>query len=165
MGALAPRALFALLVSATLGLAYPAKAAAAAAASTASPCTTGEPVVTAGYTIKYAPATPTQAALEHGYQPEPAWAENHVVGTYTFGVPQPVESGFAFAQFKCQYYCNGGTPAAGSFFVKYAGEGSQIGSYCSCYSELLDPESFVADNQTLIGAWNSICDVTHPGGK
>ncbi|KAI1080692.1 hypothetical protein F5B20DRAFT_91260 [Whalleya microplaca] len=163
MGVFALRTILALVASAaSLGQAYPAEAAASTAA--VGPCTTGDPVVTAGYTIKYAPATPTISAFENGYQPEPAWAENHVVGTYTFGVPQPVESGFAFAQFKCQYYCNG-APSAAGFFVKYAGEDSQDGSYCSCYSDLLDPESFVADNQTLIGAWNSICDVTHPGSE
>lgn len=48
-------------------------------------------------------------------------------------MPEPVESGFAYAQFKCQYYCNGG-PDAGSFFVNYAGAGQ--GSLCSCFDDL-----------------------------
>ncbi|KAI1375127.1 hypothetical protein F4677DRAFT_141271 [Hypoxylon crocopeplum] len=142
------------VASATLGLAYPATEAPTPTAA-AAPCTTGEPVVTAGYTINYAPAIPT-VGFKAGYQPEPAWAGDHVVGTYTFGVPLPVESGFAYAQFKCQYYCNGG-PDAGSFFVNYAGAGSQVGSYCTCFDELLEPESFVSMNQTLVGAWNHIC--------
>ncbi|KAI5865432.1 hypothetical protein GGS23DRAFT_618470 [Durotheca rogersii] len=117
------------------------------------PCVTGTPVVTAGYTIDgYAPALPT-ARFESGYQPEPAWADDHVVGTYTFGVPSPVAEGFAYAQFKCQYYCRS-SPAA-SFFVGYVG--SRSGSLCTCYDELLDTEKFVAYNESLVGAWNHIC--------
>ncbi|KAI1406400.1 hypothetical protein F4819DRAFT_481508 [Hypoxylon fuscum] len=151
------RAVLTAVVSATLGLAYPATdAPAPTAAAAAAPCTTGVPVVTAGYTINYAPAVPT-VAFQQGYQPEPAWAKGHVVGTYTFGVPPPVESGFAYAQFKCQYYCNG-SPGAGSFFVNYAGAGSgSVGSYCTCFDDLLIPESFVENNQTIVGAWNHIC--------
>ncbi|KAI1635730.1 hypothetical protein F4809DRAFT_663695 [Biscogniauxia mediterranea] len=130
-------------------------AAAAVATQTAGPCTTGSPTVTAGYTISYAQAKPT-IAFERGYKPEPAWAEGHVVGTYTFGVPMPLESGFAYAQFKCQYYCNN-MPGPGGFFVSYAGPDSQHGSDCTCFDELLDPQSFVSNNQSLVGAWNPIC--------
>lgn len=76
------RAVLTAVVSATLGLAYPATdAPAPTAAAAAAPCTTGVPVVTAGYTINYAPAVPT-VAFQQGYQPEPAWAKGHVVGTY-----------------------------------------------------------------------------------
>ncbi|KAI1774210.1 hypothetical protein F4818DRAFT_76485 [Hypoxylon cercidicola] len=147
------RTLLTVAVSATLGLAYPAEPPAPTPAAT--PCTTGDPVVTAGYTINYAPAIPT-IAFQQGYQPEPAWADGHVVGTYTFGVPQPLESGFAYAQFKCQYYCNN-MPSAGSFFVNYAPTDGNLGSLCSCYDNILEPESFVSMNQTLVGAWNHIC--------
>ncbi|KAI2641432.1 hypothetical protein GGS26DRAFT_3838 [Hypomontagnella submonticulosa] len=148
------KAVLSVVASAALGLAYPATDAPTPTAA-AVPCTTGDPVVTAGYTINYAPAIPT-AVFEAGYQPEPVWAKEHVVGTYTFGVPQPVESGFAYAQFKCQYYCNAAANA-GSFFVNYAGEASNIGSYCTCYDQLLEPESFVSNNQSVVGAWNHIC--------
>ncbi|KAI1501068.1 hypothetical protein F5X99DRAFT_428645 [Biscogniauxia marginata] len=152
------RALF-LTASSTLGLATAAAVAVTApqpaATQTVGPCTTGSPTVTAGYTINYAEAKPT-IAFEEGYQPEPAWADSHVIGTYTFGVPTPVESGFAYAQFKCQYYCNN-APGAGGFFVSYTGSGSKSGSDCTCFDELLDPESFVSTNQTLVGAWNPIC--------
>ncbi len=72
------RTLLTVAVSATLGLAYPAEPPAPAPAAV--PCTTGSPVVTAGYTINYAPAVPT-IAFQQGYQPEPAWSEGHVVGT------------------------------------------------------------------------------------
>ncbi|KAI1342157.1 hypothetical protein F5Y15DRAFT_413424 [Xylariaceae sp. FL0016] len=147
------RILSVLLATATLALARPAVEDVATA--TDPPCTTGAAVVTAGYTIKWAPAIPTES-FGHGYRPEPAWARDHVVGTYTFGVPMPIESGFAYAQFKCQYYCNAQT-GAGSFFVDYAGKDSRAGSYCNCYDELLDPESFVENNQTVVGAWNAIC--------
>jgi len=50
----------------------------------------------------------------------------------TFGVPPPVETGFAYAQFKCQYYCENASKG-GSFFVR--GD-SKVGSYCNCYNEL-----------------------------
>ncbi|KAI1801024.1 hypothetical protein F4811DRAFT_481351 [Daldinia bambusicola] len=141
---------------AAVGLAFPATGTPAPTPA-AAPCTTGSPVVTAGYTINYAPAVPT-VAFQNGYQPDEAWSKSHVIGTYTFGVPPPVESGFAYAQFKCQYYCNnaGGT-GAGSFFVNYAGEESNIGSYCTCFDELLQPETFVENEESLVGAWNHIC--------
>lgn len=35
----------------------------------------------------------------------------------TYGVPAPLETGFAFAQFKCQFKCNSLDSA--SFFVEY----------------------------------------------
>ncbi|KAI1493245.1 hypothetical protein F5X96DRAFT_666894 [Biscogniauxia mediterranea] len=116
----------------------------------AGPCTTGTPTVTGGYTITYAQAKPS-IAFEQGYKPEPAWAKDHAVGSYTFGVPQPHETGFAYAQFKCQNYCNNN--GHGGFFVSYAGPGSD----CTCFDELLDPRSFVDNNQSLVGAWNPIC--------
>ncbi|KAL7625001.1 hypothetical protein AAE478_004215 [Parahypoxylon ruwenzoriense] len=149
MGLFTLRPVLTIAGSLALALAFPAETPAP------TPCTTGSPVVTAGYTINYAPAVPT-AVFESGYQPEQAWAKEHVVGTYTFGVPPPLESGFAYAQFKCQYYCNG-SPGAGSFFVNYAGASSRIGSYCTCFDELLEPENFVSNNQSLVGAWNHIC--------
>jgi hypothetical protein len=114
-----------------------------AAADSDAPCTTGSPVVTAGYTIKYTPATPTAALDGPGFQPEPTWGKQHFVATYvsdaalsrkhrslvysllildisqTYGVPSPIESGFAYAQFKCQYTCNGATPQGKSFYVQY----------------------------------------------
>ncbi|KAI1352565.1 hypothetical protein F5Y01DRAFT_313759 [Xylaria sp. FL0043] len=71
----------------------------------------------------------------------------------TFGVPEPVETGFAYAQFKCEYYCNNKSEG-GSFFVH---ADSKVGSYCECYDELMDPETFINNNQTLVGAWNAIC--------
>ncbi|KAI0540117.1 hypothetical protein GGR58DRAFT_499522 [Xylaria digitata] len=181
------------------------------------PCTTGAPVVTAGYPIKYyAQATPGDGASVSGYEPEPRWAQQHLVGTYgcqgkkmgaemtipteanrappthkreerrerddnkrqkhnkplpkiqektktdeealirtqTFGVPEPVETGFAYAQFKCEYYCQNQSKG-GSFFVR---ADSKVGSYCDCYDELMDPETFINNNnQTLVGAWNAIC--------
>ncbi|CAJ2508138.1 Uu.00g093240.m01.CDS01 [Anthostomella pinea] len=130
----------------------------------AKPCTTGTPVVTAGYTINYALATPTATGtFRNGYQPEPGWAGEHVVGTYTFGVPTPIDAGFAYAQFKCQYYCNSQT--SGSFYAKYAGADSRDGSYCHCYDDLLDPDTFVEGNQTLVGTWNSICSGTDMPAK
>ncbi|KAI0470942.1 hypothetical protein GGR56DRAFT_121629 [Xylariaceae sp. FL0804] len=124
-------------------------------------CTTGTPVVTGGYTINYAPAVPAVGALADGsgFRPEPAWAADHLVGSNTFAVPLPVESGFAYAQFKCQYYCNAHT-GTGAFFVDYAGADSRVGSYCSCYDGLLDPATFVTNNQTVQGAWNVICKET-----
>ncbi len=68
------------ILSAALGLAYPA-AETPSPTIAARPCTTGSPVVTAGYTIKYAPAVPT-GRFDDGYQPEQAWSKDHVVGTY-----------------------------------------------------------------------------------
>jgi len=48
-----------------------------------SSCTTGTPVTTAGYPIPfYAQATPTDGSFVNGYQPEPRWASQHLVGTY-----------------------------------------------------------------------------------
>ncbi|ETS77023.1 hypothetical protein PFICI_10897 [Pestalotiopsis fici W106-1] len=140
--------------------------AALVAAATASPvdfgpsttsayCTTGTPVVTAGYTINYAPAEPTVIQSGVGYKPEATWASQHVAATYTYGVPDPKETGFAYAQFKCQYTCNS-APGGSSFFVEYIG--GQVGSSCTCYTELLFPETFVAGNQTMVGGWNAICD-------
>lgn len=159
--------------------AFVGQAAAAAVEPTettaAHPCTTGSPVVSYGYTINYALATPTaEAQARGGYEPDPSWSSAHLLGTQvsfefpsscpsiyfpnvfpiavlshqrstnhlsltltkkTFGVPQPpVESGIAYAAFKCQYSCN--SWAAGSFFLKYAGPGNQNGSYCSCFDDL-----------------------------
>ncbi|KAI1284387.1 hypothetical protein F5Y07DRAFT_2192 [Xylaria sp. FL0933] len=120
----------------------------------ATPCTEGTPTTTAGYPILYyAQATPSASAIVSGYQPEPRWARQHLVGTYTFGVPEPVETGFAYAQFKCEYYCNNKSQG-GSFFVH---ADSKVGSYCECYDDLMDPETFINNNQTLVGAWNAIC--------
>ncbi|KAI5924395.1 hypothetical protein F4810DRAFT_709730 [Camillea tinctor] len=120
----------------------------------ASPCTTGTPTVTAGYTIDYAPAKPT-IAFEEGYKPEPAWASSHVAATYSFGVPEPIETGFAYAQFKCQHYCaNNG---AGGFFVDYPGPDATAGSNCVCFDDLIDPDTFVTHNESWVGAWNPIC--------
>ncbi|KAI1180826.1 hypothetical protein F4777DRAFT_174048 [Nemania sp. FL0916] len=141
-----------LALSATaLGVALPNPT---AAASSDAVCTTGAPITTAGYPISYyAQATPSAGIFEAGYQPEPRWADEHLVGTYTFGVPAPVETGFAYAQFKCQYYCENQS-TGGSFFVR--GDDA-AGSLCHCYNELMDPESFVSDDQSLVGAWNAIC--------
>lgn len=47
----------------------------------------------------------------------------------TYGVQQPVESGFAYAQFMCQYTCNGAKPQGNSFYVNYGKYGSP---YCAC---------------------------------
>lgn len=44
----------------------------------------------------------------------------------------PVESGFAYAEFKCQYSCN--SYEGSSYFIKYAG--NTTGSYCSCFDDL-----------------------------
>ncbi|KAI1464504.1 uncharacterized protein F4812DRAFT_467084 [Daldinia caldariorum] len=155
MGSFTLRAALSTVAVVAAGLAFPA-AEAPAPTPAAAPCTTGEPVVTAGYTINYAPAVPT-VAFQKGYQPDEAWSNSHVIGTYTFGVPTPVESGFAYAQFKCQYYCNNAGSGAGSFFVNYAGEESNSGSYCTCFDELLEPETFVENEESLVGAWNHIC--------
>ncbi|KAI0544834.1 hypothetical protein F4679DRAFT_509439 [Xylaria curta] len=147
-----PRAILVLLVSSVTvldgALAEPTLALPATA------CTTGAPMTTAGYPIPfYAQATPSSGSFENGYQPEPRWAGQHLVGTYTFGVPSPIETGFAYAQFKCQYYCLNQSEG-GSFFVR---ADSKVGSYCECYDDLMDPETFVNNNQTLVGAWNAIC--------
>ncbi|KAI0834729.1 hypothetical protein F5Y06DRAFT_150748 [Hypoxylon sp. FL0890] len=153
MASFTPRTLLSVIVHAALGLAY--AAADEPTVTAAATCTTGAPMTTAGYPMSYyTPAIPT-AKFENGYQPEPAWSSSHVVGTQTFGVPPPVETGFAYAQFKCQYYCNNADSR--SFFVNYAGKGSPVGSYCSCFNEMLDPGSFVDNNQTLVGAWNHLC--------
>ncbi|KAK7750225.1 hypothetical protein SLS62_007855 [Diatrype stigma] len=126
----------------------------AAPTVTARACTTGTPVSTSGFNIDYAWVEPT-VIPEAGYQPDPSWSSEHVVGTQTFGVPEPIESGFAYAQFKCQYSCN--AHDSGSFFVKYDGPESKVGSYCSCFDELITPDLFVTGNQTVVGAWNAIC--------
>ncbi|KAI0420175.1 hypothetical protein F5X98DRAFT_38033 [Xylaria grammica] len=125
------------------------------AAGPATACTTGTPVTTAGYPIRYfAQATPGASGSIGGYGPEPGWAQQHLVGSYTFGVPEPIETGFAYAQFKCEYYCANRLSQGGSFFVR---ADSKVGSYCDCYDELMDPETFITNNQTLVGAWNAIC--------
>ncbi|KAK9775605.1 hypothetical protein SCAR479_07711 [Seiridium cardinale] len=142
----------------TVATAIPAVAADLSSTATVA-CTTGEPVVTAGYTINYAQASPTVVAADAGYQPDPVWGSQHVAATYTYGVPEPKETGFAYAQFKCQYTCNA-APGGSSFFVQYVG--GQTGSFCTCYNDLLKPESFVPLNQTIVGGWNAICGVTHP---
>ncbi|KAI0525633.1 hypothetical protein F5B22DRAFT_658443 [Xylaria bambusicola] len=96
-------------------------------------CTTGAPTTTAGYPIMYyTQATPGATAFVNGYQPEPRWAREHLVGSYTFGVPKPIETGFAYAQFKCEYYCQNQSHG-GSFFVR---ADSKVGSYCECYNDL-----------------------------
>ncbi|KAI0150256.1 hypothetical protein GGR57DRAFT_504597 [Xylariaceae sp. FL1272] len=96
-------------------------------------CTTGTPITTAGYPISYyVQATPKATSFANGYRPEPTWASQHLVATYTFGVPPPIETGFAYAQFKCQFYCENFSKG-GSFFVRYA---SEVGSYCNCFNEL-----------------------------
>ncbi|KAI1420647.1 hypothetical protein F5Y12DRAFT_719340 [Xylaria sp. FL1777] len=138
-----------LALSATvLGKAFPKPTPTA----TATACTEGTPTTIAGYPIMYyTQATPGANLV--GYKPEPRWAGEHLVGTYTFGVPEPTETGFAYAQFKCEYYCQNQSEG-GSFFVH---ADSEVGSYCECYDELMDPESFVSNNQTLVGAWNAIC--------
>ncbi|TGJ81279.1 hypothetical protein E0Z10_g7483 [Xylaria hypoxylon] len=124
------------------------------AAGSATACTTGAPMTTAGYPIlHYAQATPGASASLGGYQPEPRWAQQHLVGSYTFGVPEPIETGFAYAQYKCEYYCKNHSEG-GSFFVR---ADRKVGSYCDCYDELMDAETFVNNNQTLVGAWNAIC--------
>lgn len=110
------------------------------------PCTTGSPTTTAGYVINYSRAAPTRYVAGAGYEPDHAWSSSHVLGSYvsspvlvcfvlslvrdpaaneytppavvqTYGVPAPLERGFAFAQFKCQFKCNSFDSA--SFFVEY----------------------------------------------
>ncbi|KAI1458911.1 hypothetical protein F4805DRAFT_106557 [Annulohypoxylon moriforme] len=147
MGHFTLKTVLSIAASAAVGLALPAADAAAAT------CTSGSSVVTAGYTITYAAAVPT-VVFENGYKPAEAWATSHTKGSYSFGVPDPVETGFAYAQFKCQYYCNN-VPNAESFFVNYDGEGK--GSECTCYDELIDPQGFVSNDQARVGAWNNRC--------
>ncbi|ORY71334.1 uncharacterized protein BCR38DRAFT_404429 [Pseudomassariella vexata] len=146
-------AIMAFLLAPTLAI--PQQSSVATSSKTA--CTTGTRIVTAGYTINFAKATPTVDSFNgKAYQPDPTWASKHVMGTDTYGVGLPVESGFAYAQFKCQYKCN--SYRGSSFFVNYEGPASRIGSHCACYDDLLDPDTFVQGNQTVVGAWNSICD-------
>ncbi|KAI2466714.1 hypothetical protein F4781DRAFT_340123 [Annulohypoxylon bovei var. microspora] len=152
MGSFTLKTVLSVVASAALGLALPASETPSPTVA-AAPCTSGTSIVTAGYTINYAPAVPT-VVFEDGYQPADAWMADHVVGTYTFGVPPPVETGFAYAQFKCQYYCNN-VDTAGSFFVNYTENDS--GSLCTCFDDLLEPQSFVSNNQSMVGAWNHIC--------
>ncbi|KAK7936082.1 hypothetical protein PG985_001577 [Apiospora marii] len=118
------------------------------------PCTSGTPTTTAGYPISYSHATPTQFS-QQAYQPEAAWAGSHLLGTMTYAVPEPFETGFAYAQYKCQFKCNsfGGL----SFFVKYPGDDDNSNAMCTCYSDLMDPDTFVADNEVMVGAWNALC--------
>ncbi|KAI1169182.1 hypothetical protein F5B18DRAFT_594355 [Nemania serpens] len=126
-----------------------------AAAVPGTACTTGSPMTTAGYPMSYyVQATPSAGTFEVGYQPEPNWASQHLVGSYTFGVPEPVETGFAYAQYKCQYYCRNHSSEGGSFFVRADGK---VGSHCDCYSDLMDPGSFVNNDEARVGAWNAIC--------
>ncbi|KAI0884247.1 uncharacterized protein GGS22DRAFT_189378 [Annulohypoxylon maeteangense] len=153
MGSFTLKSVLAIVASAALTLALPApESPSPTASAAAATCTSGSSVVTAGYTINYAAAVPT-VVFENGYQPAEDWAAAHSKGSYTFGVPPPVETGFAYAQFKCQYYCN--NVPAGSFFVNYFDTAK--GSLCTCFDDLLDPQSFVSNNQSLVGAWNSIC--------
>lgn len=44
-------------------------------------CMAGAPTTTAGYPISYYVQV-TPSALKDGYQPEPTWADKHLVGTY-----------------------------------------------------------------------------------
>jgi len=44
------------------------------------PCTSGTPTTTAGYSMGYSHATPTQFKNQ-AYQPEAAWAKSHIKGT------------------------------------------------------------------------------------
>ncbi|KAH9909582.1 hypothetical protein F4778DRAFT_775499 [Xylariomycetidae sp. FL2044] len=121
-------------------------------------CTTGLPVTTSGYSINYAQATPT-IAFNIGYRPEPAWASAHYMSDMSYGGSEPDDEVFAYLQFKCQYHAN--SADAASFFVQY--DPAKGGTTCNMYDDLLDPVGFVANNQTHVGAWNSICNVTHPG--
>ncbi|KAI1308805.1 hypothetical protein F5Y03DRAFT_393176 [Xylaria venustula] len=146
------RAFFAFMAfrAAVLGATFPKPTPAVPATA----CMSGTPTTTAGYPILYyTQATPGTSVSATGYQPEPSWAREHLVGTYTFGVPEPIETGFAYAQFKCEYYCENQSEG-GSFFVH---ADSRVGSYCECYDDLMDPEIFVNSNHTLVGAWNAIC--------
>ena len=73
------------LLTATIA-AFVGQAAAAAVEPTettaAHPCTTGSPVVSYGYTINYALATPTaEAQARGGYEPDPSWSSAHLLGT------------------------------------------------------------------------------------
>ncbi|KAK7963644.1 hypothetical protein PG988_010618 [Apiospora saccharicola] len=138
------------------------------------PCTSGTPTTTAGYSMGYFHATPTQFKNK-AYQPEAAWAKNHIKGTMTYGVSEPTETGFAYAQFKCQFKCN--SWSASSFFVKWCKSspvppkvltnwvspsfhgtaGGKDDAMCTCYSDLMDPDTFVSDTENMVGAWNSLC--------
>lgn len=69
-------------VLATLAAAAHAAPAELSSTAAAAACTTGDPVVTAGYTIKYAAAVPTAVQAGVGYQPDAAWAKQHVAATY-----------------------------------------------------------------------------------
>lgn len=80
MGSFTLRTVLLIVAVAAAGLAFPATQAPAPTPA-AAPCTTGSPVVTAGYTISYAPAVPT-VAFQNGYQPEEAWSKSHVIATY-----------------------------------------------------------------------------------
>ncbi|KAI0205360.1 hypothetical protein F4808DRAFT_282010 [Astrocystis sublimbata] len=118
---------------------------------TTTTCVEGTPTTTAGYPMLfYVPATPSPDSFQSGYRPESGWAGEHLVGSYTFGASSPAETGgvFAYVQYKCQYYCKNGV-GGGSFFVE--------GGNCQCYDDLLDPGTFVDNNQTLVGAWNAMC--------
>ncbi|KAI1330090.1 hypothetical protein F5Y16DRAFT_396656 [Xylariaceae sp. FL0255] len=140
------------LSTAILGVALPETSAVSPTAT----CATGSPVTTAGYTISYyTEATPTPGAFVEGYAPKADWASQHLVGTYTFGVPTPVETGFAYAQFKCQYYCEN-MSRGGSFYVSAAPD-TQVGASCNCFNEIMDPTTFVSDSEALVGAFNAIC--------
>ncbi|KAI1093910.1 hypothetical protein F5B19DRAFT_490950 [Rostrohypoxylon terebratum] len=156
MGSFTLKTLLSVAATAAQGLAFPAAdaptpVATATASALASACTAGSPVVTAGYTINYAPAVPT--GFQNGYQPAEAWAAAHSKASYTFGAPDPIETGFAYSQFKCQYYCN--NVPSGSFFVDY--KDNKTGALCTCFDEVMDPQSFIANEQPLVGAWNNIC--------
>ncbi|GAP82388.1 hypothetical protein SAMD00023353_5900280 [Rosellinia necatrix] len=116
-------------------------------------CTTGRPTTTAGYPMPYYTKVAPKDNFSNGYRPETRWASEHLVGTYNFGAPEPLTTGFAYAQFKCQYYCDNQS-VGGSFFVRRE---DGVGSRCECYDELLDPKTFVDDNETWVGAWNALC--------
>ncbi|KAI2623413.1 hypothetical protein GGS21DRAFT_340348 [Xylaria nigripes] len=142
---------FLAFTTAVLGAALPEST----TSNSATACMTGQPTTTAGFPMDlYTQVKPTSTTFMNGYQPNPNWASQHLVGTYTFGVPDPVESGFAYAQFKCQYYCEDRSNG-GSFFVR---ADKTVGSYCHCYDKLVDPKTFVNGTQKLVGAWNSLCD-------
>ena len=54
------------------------------------PCTAGSPVVSYGYTISYARATPTaEAQVRAGYEPDPSWSSEHLLGTQVRAAPPP----------------------------------------------------------------------------
>ncbi|KAI1435927.1 hypothetical protein GGR50DRAFT_653887 [Xylaria sp. CBS 124048] len=158
-----------------------------AAFASAAPCTTGNTTTTAGFPMPYyTQAKPLSTTFSQGYEPDPTWASRHHVGGNTFGVPDPIETGFAYAQFKCQYYCKAQSPPSspspspsrhrahrsqnqnqdqdqnqdqfspgGSFFVR---ADPAVGSWCTCFNNTMDPNTFVSGIQTLVGAWNSLCE-------